>query len=99
MGFAGEFFSVNSTVTQFVWVRALFFDQPRDRTWASAWHKDISISVKDNSIASGGAAAQMRAFCSITSQCFQLAWRWRVQNPARNLVFKYQDGREYHRAN
>ncbi|WP_302117256.1 hypothetical protein [Allorhodopirellula heiligendammensis] len=41
-------------MTQFVWVRALFFDQPRDRTWASAWHKDISISVKDNSIASGG---------------------------------------------
>lgn len=31
-------------------VRALFFDKPPDRTWALAWHKDTSISVKDNSI-------------------------------------------------
>ncbi|TWU54976.1 Phytanoyl-CoA dioxygenase (PhyH) [Rubripirellula tenax] len=34
-------------------VRALFFDKPPDRTWALAWHKDTSIAVKDNSIASG----------------------------------------------
>ena len=33
-------------------VRALFFDKPPDRTWALAWHKDTSIAVKDNSIAS-----------------------------------------------
>jgi len=34
-------------------VRALFFDKPPDRTWALAWHKDTSIAVNDNSIASG----------------------------------------------
>ena len=33
-------------------VRALFFDKPPDRTWTLAWHKDTSIAVKDNSIAS-----------------------------------------------
>ncbi|MFG0262656.1 MAG: phytanoyl-CoA dioxygenase family protein [Novipirellula sp. JB048] len=33
-------------------VRALFFDKPPDRTWALAWHKDTSIAVKDNSLAS-----------------------------------------------
>jgi hypothetical protein len=33
-------------------VRALFFDKPPDRTWALAWHKDTSIAVKDNLIAS-----------------------------------------------
>ena len=33
-------------------VRALFFDKPPDRTWALGWHKDTSIAVKDNSIAS-----------------------------------------------
>ncbi len=37
---------------QFGLVRALFFDKPPDRTWALAWHKDTSIAVKDNSIAS-----------------------------------------------
>lgn len=37
---------------EFGLVRALFFDKPPDRTWALAWHKDTSIAVKDNSIAS-----------------------------------------------
>ncbi len=37
---------------QFGLVRALFFDKPPDRTWALAWHKDTSIAVQDNSIAS-----------------------------------------------
>ncbi len=37
---------------QFGLVRALFFDKPPDRTWALAWHKDTSIAVMDNSIAS-----------------------------------------------
>ena len=30
-------------------VRALFFDKPPERTWNLPWHKDTSISVKDNS--------------------------------------------------
>jgi hypothetical protein len=33
-------------------VRALFFDKPPERTWNLPWHKDTSISVKDNSAAS-----------------------------------------------
>lgn len=33
-------------------VRALFFDKPPERTWNLPWHKDTSISVKDNSVAS-----------------------------------------------
>jgi hypothetical protein len=33
-------------------VRALFFDKPPERTWNLPWHKDMSISVKDNSMAS-----------------------------------------------
>lgn len=33
-------------------VRALFFDKPPDRTWALTWHKDTSIAVKDNTLAS-----------------------------------------------
>ena len=33
-------------------VRALFFDKPPERTWNLPWHKDTSISVKDNSIKS-----------------------------------------------
>jgi len=33
-------------------VRALFFDKPPDRTWNLTWHKDTSVAVKDNSIAS-----------------------------------------------
>jgi hypothetical protein len=33
-------------------VRALFFDKPPDRTWNLPWHKDMSIAVKDNTIAS-----------------------------------------------
>lgn len=37
---------------EFGLVRALFFDKPPDRTWALAWHRDTSIAVKDNSVAS-----------------------------------------------
>lgn len=33
-------------------VRALFFDKPPERTWTLPWHKDTSISVRDNSIPS-----------------------------------------------
>ncbi len=33
-------------------VRALYFDKPPGRTWSLAWHKDTSIAVKDNSLAS-----------------------------------------------
>jgi len=33
-------------------VRALFFDKPPDRTWTLPWHKDTSVSVKDNSVKS-----------------------------------------------
>lgn len=33
-------------------VRALFFDKPPERTWNLPWHKDTSISVKDNSASS-----------------------------------------------
>jgi hypothetical protein len=29
-------------------VRALFFDKPPERTWNLPWHKDTSISVKEN---------------------------------------------------
>jgi len=35
-------------------VRALFFDKPPERTWNLPWHKDTSISVRDNSIESKG---------------------------------------------
>ena len=30
-------------------VRALYFDKPPERTWNLPWHKDTSISVKENS--------------------------------------------------
>lgn len=33
-------------------VRALFFDKPPERTWNLPWHKDTSISVRDNSASS-----------------------------------------------
>jgi hypothetical protein len=33
-------------------VRVLFFDKPPDRSWALAWHKDTSIAVQDNTLAS-----------------------------------------------
>jgi ectoine hydroxylase-related dioxygenase (phytanoyl-CoA dioxygenase family) len=33
-------------------VRALFFDKPPERSWNLPWHKDTSISVKDNSVKS-----------------------------------------------
>lgn len=33
-------------------VRALFFDKPPGKTWSLSWHKDLSIAVQDNSIAS-----------------------------------------------
>lgn len=37
---------------EFGLVRALFFDKPPDRTWALPWHKDTSIAVQDNAVAS-----------------------------------------------
>ncbi|WP_417747418.1 phytanoyl-CoA dioxygenase family protein [Rosistilla oblonga] len=37
---------------EFGLVRALFFDKPPDRTWGLAWHKDMSIAVKNNTITS-----------------------------------------------
>ncbi len=33
-------------------VRALFFDKPPDRTWNLTWHKDTSVAVRDNTVAS-----------------------------------------------
>ena len=33
-------------------VRALYFDKPPDRSWSLPWHKDRTISVKDNRIPS-----------------------------------------------
>lgn len=33
-------------------VRVLFFDKPSDRSWNLPWHKDMTIAVQDNSIAS-----------------------------------------------
>jgi Phytanoyl-CoA dioxygenase (PhyH) len=33
-------------------VRVLFFDKPPDRTWALAWHKDLTIAVGDNRLPS-----------------------------------------------
>ncbi len=38
--------------SEFGLVRALFFDKPPERTWNLPWHKDTSISVKDNSLPS-----------------------------------------------
>ena len=35
-------------------VRALFFDKPPERTWASPWHKDLTIAVADNRLSSRG---------------------------------------------
>lgn len=37
---------------EFGLVRALFFDKPPDRTWSLPWHKDATIAVVDNSLAS-----------------------------------------------
>lgn len=37
---------------EFGLVRALFFDKPPERTWNLPWHKDTSISVKDNTVKS-----------------------------------------------
>jgi hypothetical protein len=37
---------------QFGLVRALFFDKPPERTWALAWHKDLTIAVRDNALPS-----------------------------------------------
>lgn len=39
--------------SEFGLVRALFFDKPPERTWNLPWHKDSSISVRDNSIQTG----------------------------------------------
>lgn len=33
-------------------VRGLFFDKPPDKTWTLPWHKDMSIAVADNTLAS-----------------------------------------------
>jgi hypothetical protein len=33
-------------------VRVLYFDKPPDQTWALPWHKDLTIAVKDNRLAS-----------------------------------------------
>jgi hypothetical protein len=33
-------------------VRVLFFDKPPDRTWSLAWHKDLTIAVRDNRLVS-----------------------------------------------
>jgi hypothetical protein len=33
-------------------VRALYFDKPPARSWSLAWHKDLTIAVTDNSLAS-----------------------------------------------
>ncbi len=33
-------------------VRALFFDKPPERTWSLPWHKDMTIAVRDNRLAS-----------------------------------------------
>ncbi|HEY1786310.1 MAG TPA: phytanoyl-CoA dioxygenase family protein, partial [Pirellulales bacterium] len=33
-------------------VRVLFFDKPPDRTWALAWHKDLTIAVRDHTLPS-----------------------------------------------
>jgi hypothetical protein len=33
-------------------VRVLFFDKPPDRTWSLAWHKDLTIAVRDNKLPS-----------------------------------------------
>lgn len=33
-------------------VRALFFDKPPDRSWSLPWHKDRTIAVKQNDLAS-----------------------------------------------
>ncbi len=32
-------------------VRVLFFDKPADRSWNLPWHKDMTIAVADNSVA------------------------------------------------
>ena len=39
---------------EFVCVRALYFDKHPENTWSLPWHKDMTIAVKDNSIASEG---------------------------------------------
>jgi hypothetical protein len=33
-------------------VRVLFFDKPPDRTWALAWHKDLTVAVRDHGLPS-----------------------------------------------
>lgn len=33
-------------------VRALFFDKPPERSWSLPWHRDKTIAVKDNTLAS-----------------------------------------------
>lgn len=38
--------------SEFGLVRGLFFDKHPDRTWSLPWHKDLTIAVKDHSLAS-----------------------------------------------
>jgi len=40
-------------------VRSLFFDKPPERNWALPWHRDLTVAVRDNRVAS-------RAFCKPT---------------------------------
>ncbi|HZU37461.1 MAG TPA: phytanoyl-CoA dioxygenase family protein [Gemmataceae bacterium] len=35
-------------------VRALFFDKPPERTWALPWHKDLTVSLRENRPLGGG---------------------------------------------
>ena len=35
-------------------VRVLFFDKPSERSWVLPWHKDMTISVEDNSVGAPG---------------------------------------------
>ena len=43
-------------------LRGLFFDKPPERTWSLPWHKDMTIAVRDNSLAS-------RQYSKPTSKC------------------------------
>jgi hypothetical protein len=38
--------------SRFGLVRVLFFDKPPDRTWALAWHKDLTVAVRDYTLPS-----------------------------------------------
>jgi ectoine hydroxylase-related dioxygenase (phytanoyl-CoA dioxygenase family) len=38
--------------SEFGLVRVLYFDKPPGETWALPWHKDLTIAVRDNTLAS-----------------------------------------------